>query len=224
MKFPHRLLPLFIVLALVGASHLAQAQTGKSVLITCAAVTTYADNTPIPAGTTVTYTLYGGLKGAPKSVRDTSTTCRFQRDNVSAGTQEWYLTAGASYLGSPVIESVPSNIVSLVIDTPPPDRDGDGVIDSKDACPDVKGTASNGCIPVGPAAPTAVTATQIAYEYRPSTNTMVALGLVPEGALCGPETQQIAGKVYCRVKLADALPVVWPQNRALREVWVLRGA
>lgn len=84
--------------------------------ITCQPVTTYEDGSAIPAGSAITYTLYGGLKGATKQNLANSTTCSFTRTNLSPGIQEWYLTAtfGA--------ESAPSVIVSKVVDSvePPP--------------------------------------------------------------------------------------------------------
>lgn len=216
---------ILVLLGLVGFGLVSNAAQAVDATITCDAPTKYTDAIAIPAGTPITYTLYGGLKGAIKTQLATATTCKFVRTNLSAGQQEWYVTAGAPYLGSPVIESQPSLMVIKIVEIIPPDRDGDGVPDASDACPDVKGTASNGCNPSPPLPPANVTVTTVtAYEYRPATNAFAAIGLVPEGVTCGPETMLLKSITYCRVKLADALPVVWPQNRALREVWVVRPA
>lgn len=75
-------------------------------------------------------------------------------------------------------------------------------------------------ITVLPNPPTSLTATEIAYEYRPATKTFAAIGLVPAGAQCGPETRTAGAAKYCRVTLADSRPIVWPQDRKLSEVWV----
>jgi hypothetical protein len=219
---PLRLLS--ILIALFAILPFAHAQTGQSASITCDAPTKYTDGLSIPAGTAITFTLYGGLKGATKSPLATSPTCKFVRSNLAAGEQQWYVTAGASYMGSPVLESPPSAIVIKVIETGGPlDTDGDGVPDTADACPAVKGTLANGCNPSPPAPPVNVTVeTLTAYEYRPSTKTMAAIGLVPEATACGPEVLLLNSLTYCRVKLADSLPVVWPANRKIREVWVVK--
>jgi len=186
--------------------------------ITCTGPTKYTDGTSIPAGTVITYSIYGGLRGETKLKRDTSPTCRFIRPNLTPGIQEWYVTATAGGLESP-----PSEIVSAVITAPVADRDGDAVPDATDACPDTKGTLPNGCNPSPPTPPVNVlVTTQTAYEYRDSTKTMAAIGLVPEATTCGPETLLLKSVTYCRVKLADSLPVVWPTNRSLREVWVVK--
>lgn len=216
----------FVLACLLLLAPFAHAQTGVSATITCDPPTKYSDGVAIPSGTAITYTLYGGLKGAIKAPLATATTCRFLRSNLAAGEQQWYVTAGASYMGSPVLESPPSATVIKLIDAGGPlDTDGDGVPDTADACPTVKGTLANGCNPAPPQPPVNVTVTtQTAYEYRPSTQTFAAIGLVPEGVTCGPETMLLKAVTYCRVKLADALPVVWPANRSLREVWVVKPA
>lgn len=75
-------------------------------------------------------------------------------------------------------------------------------------------------VTVLPKPPANLTVTAIAYEYRPATNTFAAIGLVAPGAACGPVTKQAGTVTYCRVALANSLPVVWPTDRTITEVWV----
>jgi hypothetical protein len=189
--------------------------------ITCTPSSTYEDGSPLPAGATHTFSLFGGLAGQSKQrLVPTATVCDFLRSNVSIGVHEYYVTQTTNG-----VESAASVIVSKAVTAPTvTDTDGDGVPDSSDACPTVKGTLANGCNPT-PAPPANVTVTtQTAYEFRPSTQVMAAIGLVPEGVTCGPEEMLWKSVMYCRVKLADSLPVVWPTNRSLREVWVAKPA
>lgn len=105
-----------LAFALSLASILVSVAHATDAKITCPAVTTYEDGTAIPAGSAITYAIYGGLKGQTKTKLATSSTCSFTRTNLSVGIQEWYLTAT---LG---LESAPSVIVSKVVDVtaPPP--------------------------------------------------------------------------------------------------------
>lgn len=215
---------LVVLLALVGFGLVSTAY-GTDIHVTCTPSAKYEDGTPLPAGATNTFSLYGALAGqtkqrlVPNATTPISTVCDFWRRNVDIGVQEYYVTQTTNG-----IESAASVIVSKAVTaTPIADVDGDGVPDATDVCPTVKGPAPSGC--PAPSPPVDVTvSTQTAYEYRPSTKTFVAIGLVPEGTTCGPEELTSASKTYCRVKLSDALPVVWPQNRSLREVWVVRPA
>lgn len=208
---------LLIVIAMFAVMPVAQA---TDIRITCTPSTKYDDGSPLPAGVPNTFSLFGALSGQPKQkLVANAPTCDFLRQNVSAGVQEYYVTQTLNGL-----ESAASVIVSKAVTaTPVADADSDGVPDATDTCPTVKGLAPTGC--PTPAPPVDVTATTLtAYEYRPSTKTMVAIGLVAEAKPCGPETLKVGTATYCRVKLADALPVVWPANRSLREVWAVKPA
>lgn len=190
--------------------------------VTCQPAKTYDTGEPIPAAALAgsTFALYGGLQGQSKTkLVSGATVCDFTRNNVAVGTHEYYVTQTTAG-----IESMPSIIVTKTVSAPPvSDRDGDGVADTADQCPDQKGSPPTGC--PAPTPPTNVTVeTLAAYEYRDSTKTMAQVGLVPEATSCGPETMLLKSVTYCRVKLADSLLVVWPANRKLREVWVIKPA
>jgi hypothetical protein len=203
-----RILFALAVLA-AGAVH------ATDVTVTCGAPTTHTDGTPITGA--ITYTLYGGLQGAAKLKRDTQSVCRFTRTNVDPGTVEYYVTATVDGL-----ESAPSMTVQKVISPPAAsDRDGDGVPDASDACPDVKGTLANGCIPTPPSPPVNVVVSDtVAYEWRPGTSTMARVGLVPLGTPCGPELKTVATLKYCRLPIGSVDKINWPTNLKLAEVWV----
>lgn len=207
-----------VLLLCLVACGLVSTAYATDIHVTCTPSAKYEDGTPLPAGATNTFSLFGALSGQPKTkLVANATACDFIRQNVSIGVQEYYVTQTTSG-----IESAASVIVSKAVTaTPIADVDGDGVPDATDVCPTVKGPAPSGC--PAPSPPVDVTvSTQTAYEYRPSTKTFVAIGLVPEGVTCGPQTLISGSTTYCRVKLSDALPVVWPQNRSLREVWIVR--
>ncbi len=61
----------------------------------------------------------------------------------------------------------------------------------------------------------------IAYEYRPSTNTMALVGLVPLGSACGPETKTVGTITYCKLTLTMSGLHVFnrPANLKLTELW-----
>lgn len=208
----------YVVWFALAACGLVSVAHAVDIRVTCTPSAKYEDGTPLPAGATHTFSLFGGLAGQPKQkLVPNATACDFVRQNVSSGVQEYYVTQTTGG-----IESAASVIVSKAVTaTPIEDVDGDGVPDATDQCPTVKGPAPTGC--PAPAPPVDVTAATVtAFEYRPATKTFVAIGLVPEGVTCGPQTLTSGSTTYCRVKLSDALPVVWPQNRSLREVWVVR--
>jgi len=92
---------------------LSNVATAADLQITCTGPTQYTDGTGIPAGTAITYTLYGGLQGATKAKLATAQACAFARTSVAAGTQEYYVTASVAG-----VESGPS--VTLVKVIPPP--------------------------------------------------------------------------------------------------------
>lgn len=79
-------------------------------------------------------------------------------------------------------------------------------------------------VPGVPSPPTGVkTAETVAYEYRPSTNTLARIGVVPSGIPCGPETKTVSGVTYCRLDRAKADLVNWPSDPKLMDVWVKAG-
>jgi hypothetical protein len=184
--------------------------------ITCTPSTKYEDGTSLPAGATNTFSLFGALSGQTKQkLVSNAAACDFLRQNVSTGVQEYYVTQTTNG-----IESAASVIVSKAV-TETVDTDSDGVPDSSDACPTVAGPAPSGC--PAPSPPVNVTVeTMTAFEWRPATSTMADIGLVPEAMACGPETMVWKTVTYCRVKLADALPIIRPVNKKIREVWVVK--
>lgn len=62
-----------------------------------------------------------------------------------------------------------------------------------------------------------------AYEYKPSTNSMARVGIVPVGTPCGPELKTVSGVNYCRLEVIEADFVNWPSNVKLTEVWAVGG-
>lgn len=60
-----------------------------------------------------------------------------------------------------------------------------------------------------------------AYEYKPATNTMARIGIVPVGTPCGPETKIVSGVTYCRLEPIEADLINWPTNLKLAEVWAV---
>lgn len=66
------------------------------VTINCVPPTSYTDNTPISAGTVITFKIYGALQGVSKQLLDTKTTCAFTRTNVAVGTQCYDVTASVA--------------------------------------------------------------------------------------------------------------------------------
>lgn len=188
--------------------------------LTCVGPAKWDNGDVIASGTAITYKLYGALTGDTKALLDTKPACSFPRTNVAAGSREYQITAS---IGN--IESNPSpTYTKVVAPTPIADRDGDGVPDATDACPDVKGTMANGC-PPAPVPPTLVTTSVSAYELRGTANApnLVLTGIAPLGVVCGPETRVVNGITYCRVPKLQVDMVVWPSNLALTDLWV-KGA
>lgn len=87
--------------------------SGSTVTLSWVAPATYTTGAAIPAGTAITYTVYGALCGSPKQVVGTSTTTSSVRTNVNPGTQCWQVTATIAGL-----ESAQSNEASAVINPP----------------------------------------------------------------------------------------------------------
>jgi hypothetical protein len=104
-----------LAVALSLMSMLVSVAHATDATITCAAPTKYDDGTAIPAGSIFTYAIYGALQGQPKLKRASSNVCNFLRTNLTAGTQEWYVTATLDGM-----ESVPSVTVSKVVEATDP--------------------------------------------------------------------------------------------------------
>jgi hypothetical protein len=210
----------FAPAALLAACLCPALAHAADVTVSCTGPTKWDTGALIAPGTVIDYRLYGGFAGKPKTVLDTKPACAFVRTNVAAGTAEYYVTAvieGA--------ESDPSATKTVVVPpTPVADRDGDGVSDATDTCPDVAGPAPTGC-PPKPEPPTLVTTSTSAYELRGTANapTLALTGIAPLGVVCGPETRVVNGVTYCRVPKMQIDAVVWPQNLALTDLWV-KGA
>jgi hypothetical protein len=82
-------------------------------------------------------------------------------------------------------------------------------------------SVSAAVVPGVPSPPTSVTTTEtVAYEYRPSTNTLARIGIVSSGIPCGPETKVVGGVKYCRLDRTKADLVNWPNSPTLADVWV----
>lgn len=62
-----------------------------------------------------------------------------------------------------------------------------------------------------------------AYEYKPGTNSMARIGLVPVGTPCGPETKSISGVTYCRLAPIGVDFVNWPSNLKIMDAWAVGG-
>lgn|SRR6185503_15009618 len=208
-----KLQTLLLSLALLLAIPVAQAQVTKSATITCTGPTQYTDGTPIPAGKAATYTIYGGLQGATKQKLATSATCSFLRTNLTAGTQEWYVTATLDSVESPASITVSKVIVA--------DQDGDGVPDASDACPTVKGTNTNGC-PTPSSPVNVVVSDAVAYELKlNTTGAYVAsrIGIVPMGLSCSQETRTASGVTYNRIDVQSVDLINWPAKIPPKDVF-----
>ena len=179
-----------IALQLLAVSDAYAAQT----TLTCTPPTQNTDGTPLTnlAG----FNLYGGKQGETPTKLDTQTVaqglCSFTRTNLAIGTHVYTVTA----FNSANVESDRSAPVSIVV----ADTDGDGIADSDDQCPAVKGPAPSGC-PATPKPPTNLVGSQVtAYEYRPNASTKMAMvGIVQPGTACTDETVTIGTKTYSAI-------------------------
>jgi len=104
-----------LAFALSALSVLTSLAHAADLQITCTGPTQYTDGTSIPAGTAITYSLYGGLQGATKAKLATAQTCSFLRTGVAPGTQEYYVTASVAN-----VESAASVTYTKVIPLPTP--------------------------------------------------------------------------------------------------------
>lgn len=85
-------------------------------------------------------------------------------------------------------------------------------------------TVSMTATPPKPGQPGTLTVTApTAYEYKPATDSMARVALVPIGTPCGPEKKIVKGVTYCRLDLTQADFVNWPANLRLTEVWAAAG-
>lgn len=91
-----------LVLLLLPAVALA-----ADVSLTCQPPTQFEGGTAIPAGTTITFTLYGADAGKPLAKLASGTTCSFQRANVSVGDHQYQVTATVNGAESDRAPSVP---------------------------------------------------------------------------------------------------------------------
>lgn len=205
-----------VVIAFLGAS-LAYAE---SATITCDAVTKYTDDSIIDKP--VTYTLYGRVKPATSWQKlATAPTCLFLRENLQLGTLEWTVTAFVEGAGESDITL--SRVASKTVTAPAPvtDRDGDGVPDTTDRCPDVKGTPPTGCSLVPPPQNIIVTEAT-AYEIKQNTGgtySATRIGIVPLGTSCGPETRKVGSVSYNRIDLGKVDLINWPAKIPPAEVF-----
>jgi hypothetical protein len=183
--------------------------------LSCTAPTKFTDGTSIT--TPVAYKFFVSIDGAAEKLLTSTavTNCGYVVNPAPLGKSCY--TATAIAMGAESAHTAQSCLTNAA----PADRDGDGVPDASDACPDVKGTMPDGC-PTKPEPPTLITGSTSAYESRPASTTapLALVGLAPLGAPCGPETKVINGTTYCRVPKTAVDAVVWPQNLALNELWV----
>jgi hypothetical protein len=121
-------------------------------------------------------------------------------DQVTSGKWDYMVTS----VNSDSVESDPSAIATITVV-------------GGSWTQDVKATVTK----PKPMPPTGVTTAEtIAYEFKPSTNTLAAIGLVPSGIPCGPETKTIAGVTYCRLDRTNADLWTRPADLKLNDVWV----
>lgn len=66
-----------------------------------------------------------------------------------------------------------------------------------------------------------LTSGPLAYELRDAatTQSMVAVGLVPAGLPCGPEVRTIVSVKYCRIQRSQVDVVVWPTDLSMSSPW-----